>query len=136
MSITKEDFKDKEVIHLGKFLSQRRDCIKRIEKIDLPMEKTIKATSAELDHISTPTQPLPLKGEGLGGGPRLIDGYLSNLKSIMEAVDMVDTELMRVVKEEGEGIKRELLEMRNVHEIKSPYWRGVNLKFFLKIPDK
>ena len=80
------------------------------------MEKTIKASSAELDHISTPTQPLPLQGGGHGGGPRLIDNYMTNIKRIMEAVDHMDKELMRVVKEECEGIKRELLEMRNVRQ--------------------
>jgi hypothetical protein len=115
LSITKEmkeGLKDKEVRHLEKFLSQRRDCIKRIEKIDLSMEKTIRASSAELDPVSEK-------------GRKLIDGYLSNLKSIMEAVDVVDTELMNKLKEEGEGIKRELLEMRNVRHAARGYKKEI-----------
>ncbi len=111
LSITKgmkEGLEDKEMSHLGSFLSQRQDCIKRIEKIDLSMETIIKASSAKVHHFSEK-------------GRKLIDAYLSNLKGIMEAVEVVDFEMMEKVKEEAEGIKKGVLEMRNVRKAAKGY---------------
>jgi len=111
LSITKkmkEVLKNKEAGNPGVFISERQDCISKIEKIDSSIEKIIKASTDKLNHISDKFT-------------RLIHGYLSSIKSIMETVDCIDRELMVVVKEEGEGIKKELLRMRNVQQVARGY---------------
>jgi len=111
LSITKkmkESLKDKEAGNPGVFISERQDCISKIEKIDSSIEKIIKASADKLNHISD-----KLKG--------LIDSYISSIKSIMEKVDLIDRELMVMVKEEGEDIKKELLKMRNVRQVARGY---------------
>jgi len=111
LSITKrmkKALRDKEAVNPGVFISERQDCINKIEKIDSSIEKIIKASTDKLNHISD-------KFTGL------IHSYLSSIKSIMETVDCIDRELMVMVKEEGEGIKKELLKMRNVRQITRGY---------------
>jgi len=132
LSITKrikETLKDKEAINLGVYISERQDCIKRIERIDLSIEKIIKASSDKLDNIfdqvNTPTQTLPLEGGGQGGGEGLIDSYLTRIKSIMEKVDLIDKESMVMVREEGESIKKELLKNRNVQQATRGYRKDI-----------
>jgi len=105
LSITKRmkeiPLRDKEASSLEVFISERQGCIKRIERIDLSMEKIIKAGSNKLYHISD-----RLKG--------LIDSFITDIKGIMEKTDLIDRELMVMVQEEGESIKTELLRMQNV----------------------
>jgi hypothetical protein len=156
LSITKrmkESLKGKEAGNPGVYISERQDCIKRIERIDLSMEKIIKASSDKRSDISyqfkIPTmpsylhgvsyEPETLKGEeglahpprlsesdaGHGGGERLIDSYISSIKSIMEKVDLIDKELMVMVKEEEESIKQELLKMRNVQQAARGYKKDI-----------
>jgi len=111
LSITKrmkETLRDKKAGNPGVFISERQDCIGKIEKIDSSIEKIIKASTDKLNHISD-----KFKG--------LIDSYLSSIKSIMETVDLIDRELMVMVKEEGESIKKELLRMRNVRQVARGY---------------
>ena len=111
LSITKrmkESLKNNEAGNPGVFISERQDCISKIEKIDSSIEKIIKASADKLNHISD-----KLKG--------LIDSYISSIKSIMEKVDLIDRELMVMVKEEGEDIKKELLKMRNVRQVARGY---------------
>ena len=111
LSITKkmkEVLKNKEAGNPGVFISERQDCINKIDKIDSSIEKIIKASADKLNHISD-----KFKG--------LINGYLSSIKSIMETVDCIDRELMVMVKEEGEGIKKELLRVRNVWQVARGY---------------
>jgi len=104
----KEVLKNKEAGNPGVFISERQDCISKIEKIDSSIEKIIKASTDKLNHISDKFT-------------RLIHGYLSSIKSIMETVDCIDRELMAMVKEEGEGIKKELLRMRNFRQVTRGY---------------
>jgi hypothetical protein len=106
----KESLKNKEAGSSGVFISERQDCIKRIERIDLSIENIINASSDRLKHISD-----KLKG--------LIDSYLSSIKSIMETVDLIDKELMVMVKEESESIKEELLKMRKFQQAARGYRR-------------
>ena len=111
LSITKrmkKALRDKEAVNPGVFLSERQDCISKIEKIDSSIERIIKASTDKLNHISDKFT-------------RLIHGYLSSIKSIMETVDCIDRELMVMVKEEGEGIKKELLRMRNFRQVTRGY---------------
>ena len=128
LSITKrmkETLRGKEAGNPGVFISKRQDCINKIEQIDSSIEKIIKPSADRLsqisDQVNTPTLPSPFKGEGLGGGEGLIQSYLSSIKTIMEKVDLMDRELLVMVKEEGEGIKNELLRMRNVRQVSQGY---------------
>ena len=111
LSITKrmkEALKKKGAGNPGVFISERQDCIDKIEKIDSSIEKIIKASADKLNHISD-----KFKG--------LIDSYLAKIKSIMETIDPIDRELMVMVKKEGEGIKHELIKMRNVRQVARGY---------------
>ena len=111
LSITekmKEVLENKEAGNPGVFISERQDCISKIEKIDSSIEQIIRASAEKLNHISD-----RFKG--------LIHSYLSSIKSIMERVDLIDRELVIMVKEEGEGIKNELLRMRNVRQVTRGY---------------
>ena len=128
LSITKrmkETLRNKEARNPGVFISERQSCIKRIERIDVSMDKIIKASSDKpyriSDKVDTPTQTLPLEGEGEGGGERLINSYLAKIKGIMETIDPIDRELMVMVKEEGGVIKKELLKMRNHRQAAQGY---------------
>ena len=103
LSITKrmkQTLNDKEAGNLGGLVSERQDCINKIERIDLSMEKI---------------------GKGEGGGEGLIDGYLKDIKSIIETIVPIDRELIVMAKEEGESIKTELLKMRNVRQASQGY---------------
>ena len=115
----KETFEDKKVKYFGGLLSQRQDCIRRIEKIDASIKKIINASSYNRNHMSTPTRPL--KGRGKGVGQRSIDSYLTDIKCVMETAEHLERELTSLVKEEGESVKRELLEMRNVRQAAKGY---------------
>ena len=104
LSITKrmkQTLNDKEAGNLGGLVSERQDCINKIERINLSMEKIVNAGSDKF------------KG--------LIDGYLKDIKSIIETIAPIDSELMVMVREEGESIKTELLKMRNVRQAAQGY---------------
>jgi len=115
LSITKrmkKALRDKGAVNPGVFLSERQEYINKIEKIDSSIEKIIEASTDKLNHISDKFT-------------RLIHSYLSSIKSIMETVDLIDRELMVMVKEEGEGIKKELLKMRNVRQVTRGYKKEI-----------
>lgn len=128
LSITKrmkETLRGREAGNPGVFISERQDCIDKIENIDSSIEKIIKEGSDNLsqisDQVNTPTQTLPPQGGGEGGGEGLIDSYLAKIKSIMEKADLIDRELMVMVKDEGQSIKTELLKMRNFRQAARGY---------------
>ena len=104
----KEALKDKEAGNPGDFISERQNCINKIGKIDSSIENIINTSADRLNHIS-------------GKFSKLIHGYLSSITSIMETVDLIDRELMIMVKEQGEGTKREILRMRNVQQAARGY---------------
>ena len=108
LSITKrmkEALNDKETSNIGASISERQDCINKIERIDASIERIVKEGS----------------GKGDGGGEGLIDSYMSRIKSIMETIDLMDKELTVMVKEESETIKTELLNIRNVRHAARGY---------------
>ena len=110
LSITKrmkESLKDKEKSSLVVLVSERQDCINKIDGISLSIERIIKAGSE--------------KGEGLGGGEGLIDDCLASIKNIMKTIAPIDREMAVLVREEGESIKSELLKMRNVRQASQGY---------------
>ena len=111
LSITKrmkETFKKKEPSSPEAFISERQACITKIQKIDASLEKIMGNSSDKLHDISE-------KCKGM------IDGYLRSLKNIMETVDLIDRELIVVVRAEGENIKGELLKLQDVRQAAKGY---------------
>lgn len=110
LSITKqikETFKDIEAADLLGLVSERQDCINKIEKVDSSMDKVIKAS--------------PKESRDLNESKGLVPDYLSKINGIMESVDLMDKELAVMVKDESETIKAELLNMRNVRHAARGY---------------
>jgi len=103
LSITermKQAFGNKEEIdNIGGMISQRQGCIKNIDRIDLSIKKIIKEGSGRLSRVSN-------KYKGM------VEGYLSKIRDIMTTVDLMDRELVVMVKHEGESVKTEVLKMR------------------------
>jgi len=111
LSITKrikETFKEKEPSSPEAFISERQACINKIQKIDASLEKIMSNSSDKLHDISE-------KCKGM------VDGYLRSLKNIMETVDLIDRELIVVVRAEGENIKGELLKLQDVRQAAKGY---------------
>ncbi len=111
LSITKrmkETFKKKEPSSPETFISERQACINKIQKIDASLEKIMGNSSDKLHDISE-------KCKGM------IDSYLRSLKNIMETVDLIDRELIVVVRGEGENIKGELLKLQDVRQAAKGY---------------
>jgi hypothetical protein len=112
LSITekmKQAFGNKEEINnLGKLISRRQGCVNNIERIDLSVGKILKKGSRKLSRISN-------KYKGM------IDGYLLKIRDIMTTVDLMDKEIMVMVKQEGEGIKTEVLKTRNFRQAARGY---------------
>ena len=97
----KKILKNKEAGNLEGLVSERQDCINKIERNNLSMEKIIKASSDKFRC--------------------LIEGYLKSIRNIMESIAPIDRELMVMVREEGESIKSELLKMRNIRQASRGY---------------
>jgi len=111
LSITKtmkETFMLKKEINMGDLLSKRQDCIDRIQKIDLSVQKIMNTGAEELTRISD-----ELKSS--------LDGYLHSIKSLLERIAPIDSEVMVMVKEESRGIKAELLKISNVRQAAKGY---------------
>jgi hypothetical protein len=106
LSITKtmkETFMLKKEINLGNLLSKRQDCINKIQKTDLSVKKIMNTGAEELSRISD-----ELKNS--------LDGYLHTIKSLLEQIAPIDSEVMVMVKEESRGIKAELLKISNARQ--------------------
>lgn len=111
LSITKtmkETFMLKKEINLRELLSKRQDCIYKIQKIDLSVQKVMNTGAEELSRISN-----DLKST--------LDGYLRSIKSLLELIAPVDAEVMVMVKEESRGIKAELLKISNARQAAKGY---------------
>ena len=111
LSITKtmkETFMLKKEINLGNLLSKRQDCINKIQKIDLSVKKIMNTGAEELSRISD-----ELKSS--------LDGYLLSIKSLLERIAPLDSEVMVMVKEESRGIKAELLKISNARQAAKGY---------------
>jgi len=147
-----EKIRNNEDIDIQAILSQRKNCMRQIERIDGFMEKIKKKSRAQILHFpnqdSSHIQTLPLQGggegsseptstgrEGAGGkklsfrparrgaGERLIDGYLQDIKAMLETAYGKDKELLAAVKEEGERIQSELLHVRTAKQAAQGYGR-------------
>jgi hypothetical protein len=112
LSITekmKQAFGNKEDIsNFGSLVSRRQGLVNKIESIDMSIGKILKEGSRKLSCISN-------KYKGM------IDGYLSKIRDIMTTVDLMDKEIMVMVTQERQGIKTEVLKMRNFKEAARGY---------------
>ena len=106
--IIKEAFILKKETNLIELLSKRQDCINRIQKTDLSVQKIINTGAEELSRISD-----ELKSS--------LDGYLLGIKSLLEQIAPIDDEIMIMVKEESRGVKAELLKISNVRQAAKGY---------------
>lgn len=106
--IMKETFMLKNEIKLGDLLSKRQDCINRIKKIDLSVQKAINPGTEEFSSVSN-----DLKAS--------FDNYLRSIKRLIEQIAPIDAEVMLMVKEESRGIKTELLKICNARQAAKGY---------------
>lgn len=111
LSITKrmrDALSDKSIQDPRPFISKRHACIANIERIDASVEKIVDKSSDRPHHISEKCRAV-------------IDDYLKRLRGIMETANLMDRELLAMVKVESAGIKSELLELQKVRQAASGY---------------
>lgn len=122
LSITKtmkETFMLKKEINMGNLLSKRQDCINKIQKIDLSVQKIMNTGAEQLSCISD-----ELKSS--------LDGYLHSIKSLLEQITPIDAEVMVIVKEESRGVKAELLKISNARQAAKGYGsKGMNIPAYM-----
>jgi len=94
--------------NLAELGSQRQVCIKKIDKINLSMNRV---TAAEYDEFSTD------------------DSHPRQLKSIMETIDSMDRELMIMAEQESGSIKTLLLQKHNNRQAVQGYTHGSTLGY-------
>ena len=105
---------------LGGLISRRQGCIKKIEKLNLSIDRVMNRNSVKLSRISQ-------KYKGV------MDSYLPILKEIMVKVDIMDRELVAIVAKEGESIKTEILKTRNMRQAARGY--KTNMRYPAKFLD-
>jgi hypothetical protein len=99
----KKALRDKEAVNPEIFISERQNCINKIEKVDSSIENITNKSTDKLNTISDKFS-------------ELINSYLSSIKSVMKTVDLIDKQLVVMVEAECQGTKKELLNMRNVRQ--------------------
>ena len=104
----KEAFIDNRAQDPRPFISKRQACIANIGRVEASVEKILEGRSDGLHHIS-------------GKCRASIDGYLKRLRSIMVTADLIDRELMGMVKEQSEDIKSELVELQKARQAARGY---------------
>jgi len=93
---------------LSGLINRRQRCIGAIEKINSSMDKIIKNGSIKFSCISK---------KYIG----LVESCLASIKDVMMQVDLMDRELVTIVTEQGESIKREILKTRNMRQATRGY---------------
>ena len=115
LSITekmKQAFGNKEEINnISSLISRRQGCVNSIERIDLSIGKILKKGSSKLSLISK-------KYKGI------IDGYLLKIRDIMKTVDLMDKEIMVMVKQDVEVTKTEVIKTQNFRQAARGYRGG------------
>jgi hypothetical protein len=90
------------------FVNKRQDCINKINKIDRSIEKMVKTSDCRFQNISS-----KFKGS--------LDGYVHDIKGVMEEMVPIEKEMMRMVAEEKESVKTEILRRQNARNAISGY---------------
>ena len=114
LSITermKKTLKDEDARNFKAFVSERRACIDRIEKIDLYTKKIITQNAGSLSNISERFK-------------RTIDSHQKDIKSVIEAIGPIERDLTGMVRQEGKRLKAELLRMRTGRHAVRNYKKG------------
>ena len=104
----KDAFIDNSAQDPRPFISKRQACIANIGRVDASVEKILERRS---------DGPYPISAKCRAS----IDGYLKRLRSIMGTAELLDRELMGMVKEQSEDIKSELVELHNVRQAAGGY---------------
>jgi hypothetical protein len=123
LSITrtlKETFQLNKEIYLADLLSKRQECIDRIQKADLSIQKIIGSGAGERSRFS----------ENL---KNTLNGYLQKIKSLVGRIAPLDAEVMAMVEGESRAIKAELLKMREGRQAAKGY--GPQEKYFPRYID-
>lgn len=107
----KERLKGMDMAGLRTCLSDREECIHRIQKIDASMEQHKAGVNKNRHHL-------------LNHIRETMDHYLKEAKGMMESIDAMDRELMVMVQEESMGLKKEILMMRHVGHAARGYKRA------------
>ena len=109
---TIEKLRDKNTDDIERLILERQDCIEKISTINLSIKKIIRILSSNLCTTSDKFKPL-------------IDGYLKDMRSIMEAIAPIDGEVMAMVKADSESMQAELLSMRSIRRAAHGYKKVV-----------
>lgn len=89
----KEALIQKEENNIINFISKRQDCMNKIDKIDISLQKVIRPGSDRFREI--------------------FNNYLARIKNLLEQIAPIDAGIMQMVKVESRNIKEELLRMNN-----------------------
>ena len=92
----------------GALISQRQACIYKIERIDESIRRIVGENPGGLERLSEKCKAM-------------IDGYLKRLKTVMEAVDLVDRELLGTLQADGKDMKRDLLKLQDMRHAAQGY---------------
>ncbi len=95
-------------------ISERQNCINRIQTIDKSIEKIKRTSRKKLNLFSD-----KFKG--------LIDNYLNAFMDIIKAVEPIDRKILVMVKNEDEEIKNELLKLQKNKRAAISYGPKLNL---------
>jgi hypothetical protein len=90
----KEALIQKEENNIINFISKRQDCMNKINKIDISLQKVIRPGS---DRFSA-----------------IFNNYLARIKNLLEQIAPIDAGIIHMVKVESRSIKEELLKMNNI----------------------
>jgi hypothetical protein len=104
----KDAFIDNSVQDPRPLISKRQACIANIGRVDASVEKVLEGRS---------DGPHPISAKCRAS----IAGYLKHLSSIMVTVELMDRELMGMVKEQSKGIRSELVEIQKVRQAARGY---------------
>ncbi|MBU4037931.1 MAG: hypothetical protein KKA35_16045 [Proteobacteria bacterium] len=83
--------KEEDVIN---YILKRQDCMNKINKIDISLQKVIRPNSERFRKI--------------------FNNYLDGIKNLLEQIVPIDAEIMLMVKAESRGVKEELLKINNI----------------------
>jgi len=104
----KAALENNEAGNLGSLISKRQDLIDKIETNDKNLQRFVRSISAGYDLISAKFKDL-------------IDNYLKTITNVMKTIEPLDTDLMAVIKHEGERVKTDLLGIRKIRQAAKGY---------------
>jgi len=119
----RDNIKSRAEVDLKTLVLERESCIRGIESIDSRLEKLFKSGREESPRASD-ARDIQEDDYGIGKPRNLKDvayGYLSDIKSLLQAIAPVEKELVALVAEEKEKVKRDIIRMRDSRDAASRY---------------